>query len=144
MTSILDLLELRPSDESLDFIRNKGQFHLFTLLTEQRHQNTWDLSFVVEADIAAGLRQILSVDDDLQRRIEELAAAPAVLEQMVTEFVAALIREGRRIYFYGCGATGRLAKQMESSFWRPFWKRLRSAVWPPSSPRRWRTGSPAR
>jgi N-acetylmuramic acid 6-phosphate etherase len=127
MTSILDLLELRPSDESLDFIRNKGQFHLFTLLTEQRHEHTMRLGYDAAADTQRALEQILDVDEDIVRRFETLAQEPAALERMAAAMAAA-IREGRRIYFYGCGATGRLAKQMESSFWRPFWKRLRAGV----------------
>ena len=32
----------------------------------------------------------------------------------------------KKIYIYGCGATGRLAKQMESSFWRPFWRKVKA------------------
>lgn len=34
------------------------------------------------------------------------------------------IEQRRKIYYYGCGATGRLSKQMESSFWRPFWQKV--------------------
>jgi hypothetical protein len=37
------------------------------------------------------------------------------------------ITGGEKIYFYGCGATGRLAKQMESTFWRPFWRKIRQS-----------------
>jgi hypothetical protein len=36
----------------------------------------------------------------------------------------------RKIYFYGCGATGRLAKMVESSIWRPFWKKISNLEWP--------------
>ena len=32
----------------------------------------------------------------------------------------------RKIYIYGCGATGRLAKQIESGTWRPFWKNIKT------------------
>lgn len=35
-----------------------------------------------------------------------------------------LLVHHRRLYVYGCGATGRLAKQMETTFWRPFWTKL--------------------
>ncbi len=45
--------------------------------------------------------------------------------------VVRALRHNRRIYLYGCGATGRLAKQMESAIWRPFWKKLKSGgLWP--------------
>ena len=126
MSRILGLLNLEPSAESVDYVERKTQFHLHTLVTEQRHPATWDLSFVVQRDPAAGLRAILAVDDDLERRIAELARDPALLEQAVAAVVAA-VRAGRRIYVYGCGATGRLAKLVESALWRPFWRRLESS-----------------
>lgn len=125
MSRILELLALTPSAESVDYVTDKTQFHLHELVTEQRHPKTWDLSFLAQDDVAGALRAILSVDDDLERRIGELAAAPGPLEKMA-EAIATAVRDGQRVYFYGCGATGRLSKQMESSFWRPFWRRLRS------------------
>jgi N-acetylmuramic acid 6-phosphate (MurNAc-6-P) etherase len=47
-----------------------------------------------------------------------------LIEQAVTAIAEALF-EKKKIFFYGCGPSGRLAKQMESNFWRPFWKRVR-------------------
>lgn len=127
--SVLHFLGLEPSAESIDYVRNKGQFHLHGLLTEQRHPRTYDLGYVIQDDTQAGLRSILSVDQDLAAKIEQLASTPADLERMVDAIVD-VVREGRRIYVYGCGATGRLAKQMESTFWRPFWRKLRAhACW---------------
>ncbi len=67
---------------------------------------------------------LLSADEDVSRKIEDLVRDPGVLEQAVRAVVEA-VRHGHRIYVYGCGATGRLAKQMESSFWRPFWRRVK-------------------
>ncbi|PIE22289.1 MAG: hypothetical protein CSA62_13365 [Planctomycetota bacterium] len=129
MSSILEILGLQATEESLDYIQNKGQFHLFTLLTEQRHPATMQLGYDARDDLRRALTQVLSVDADIVQRFEALAAEPEGLERLVAAFAAA-IREGRRMYFYGCGATGRLAKQMESSFWRPFWRRARaSSVW---------------
>jgi N-acetylmuramic acid 6-phosphate (MurNAc-6-P) etherase len=125
MSEMMRLLNLTPSPQSVDYVENKQQFHLFNLLTEQRHRKTWNLSSAIRRDFAAGLRMLLSVDEDVSSRIKELAARPALLEQAVQAVVDAVGR-GRRIYIYGCGATGRLAKQMESSFWRPFWKSVKT------------------
>lgn len=130
MPRILDLLALQPSPESLDYVQHKSQFHLHTLVTEQRHHNTWDLSFVAAKDTAAALRAVLSVDSDLEQECAELAAEPSALQQLAAA-IADAIAGGRRVYFYGCGATGRLAKQMESSFWRPFWRALQEPGLPP-------------
>jgi N-acetylmuramic acid 6-phosphate etherase len=118
---LLKLLGIEPAAESIDYIRTKTQFQLHTLLTEQRHQKTWPLGERIQKDTLAGLKMLSSVDDDIREKLEELAAAPAVLEQAARAVEDAIL-SGKKIYVYGCGATGRLAKQMESTFWRPFWR----------------------
>ena len=123
--NLLKLLGVEPAAESVDYVRTKTQFQLHTLLTEQRHQKTWPLGERIQKDTLAGLKMLSSVDDDIRAKLEELAAAPAVLEQAARAVEDALIG-GRKIYVYGCGATGRLAKQMESTFWRPFWRRVKA------------------
>jgi hypothetical protein len=116
-------------------VANKTQFQLHTLLTEQRHPKTWNLSEEVRRDTAAGLRRLFSVDDDIVARLDGLAAELGPLELLSQEAEQSLLGR-RRLYIYGCGATGRLAKQMESSFWRPFWKRIKAdpVLWPKLRP----------
>ena len=128
---LLKLLGIEPSPESIDYVQNKTQFQLHTLLTEQRHQKTWYLSERVQKDTLAGLRMLTAVDDDIRVKLEAMAADTAVLGQAAAAVEAALLAK-KRIYVYGCGATGRLAKQMESAFWRPFWKKVRAdgKAWP--------------
>ncbi len=126
MSKILEYLEIKPSEQSVDYVENKKQFHLFTLLTEQRHPKTWTLSSTIAEDTEKGLRMLLSVDEDITARIEVLCKDPVLLENAVSAMHRA-IANGKKIYFYGCGATGRLAKQMESTFWRPFWRKIRQS-----------------
>ena len=123
--NLLKLLGIEPSAESVDYVLTKTQFQLHTLLTEQRHQKTWPLGERIQKDTLAGLKMLSSVDDDIRAKLEELAAAPAVLEEAARAVEDAIVG-GRKIYVYGCGATGRLAKQMESTFWRPFWRRVKA------------------
>jgi N-acetylmuramic acid 6-phosphate etherase len=127
---LLKLLGVEPSAESVDYVRTKTQFQLHALLTEQRHQKTWPLGERIQKDTLAGLRMLSSVDDDVRARLDELAEAPEALEQAARAAEAAILG-GRKIYVYGCGATGRLAKQMESAFWRPFWRKVKAdrRVW---------------
>ena len=122
---LLRLLGIEPSAESIDYVQTKTQFQLHTLLTEQRHQKTWYLGERIQKDTLAGLKMLSSVDDDILARMNELAKAPEALEQ-AAKAVEAAILGGRKIYVYGCGATGRLAKQMESTFWRPFWRKVKA------------------
>ena len=143
--TLLDLLGIVPSAESIDYIQDKTQFQLHTLLTEQRHRKTWSLSERIQKDYESGLRMLFSVDEDIVDRLTELAQEEELFEMAIKSIQDALLY-GRKIYVYGCGATGRLAKQMESTFWRPFWKDLkdRPKIWPkglpPHSPFRIRKG----
>ncbi|WP_428268021.1 hypothetical protein [Haliangium sp.] len=127
MSRILDLLAIAPSARASDYVERKHQFHLHGLLTEQRHERTRHLSALAQRDSAAALEVILTVDDDVVRTLARLARDPAPLERAADAIVDA-VRAGHRVYVYGCGATGRLAKQMESSLWRPFWRRARALV----------------
>ncbi len=122
-TDILKLLAIEPSPECRDYVRNKTQFQLHHLPTEQRHPLTRNFSSILNKDTAAGLHMLMRVDNDIADRLEEWAQRPDLLEQ-AAESVKFVLLSGRKIYIYGCGATGRLAKQMESTFWRPFWRRV--------------------
>ncbi len=121
---ILSLLQIEPSPRSVDYIRDKKSFHLHSLLTEQRHPKTWNLSFVLKEDAAEGLRQLFSVDEDIVELFRRLAGDPSLPVQ-AARAVSRAITERKKIFVYGCGATGRLAKQMESAIWRPYWNRIK-------------------
>ena len=122
---LLKFLGIEPSAESVDYVQTKTQFQLHTLLTEQRHQKTWYLGERIREDTLGGLKMLSAVDEDILVKMGELAAAPKALEQAARAVEEAILG-GKRIYVYGCGATGRLAKQMESTFWRPFWRGVKS------------------
>jgi len=128
---LLKRLGLEASPESIDYVQRKTQFQLHNLLTEQRHPKTWNLSERLQKDVADGLKALFSVDEDILARLNVLASDRQALEPFVAALEQAVL-EQRRIYIYGCGATGRLAKQMESSFWRPFWRMVKAdpRVWP--------------
>lgn len=118
-------LGVSPSAQSQDFVANKQQFQLHSLLTEQRHPRSFDLSARIAADTADGLSSLLAVDEDIAKALQGVADDPArlaALEAASREITRAL-REGHRLYFYGTGSTGRLAETIESGLWRPFWQR---------------------
>ncbi len=129
-TTLLRLLDLIPSSESIDYVQNKTQFQLHTLLTEQRHPKTWNLSDRIEEDLEAGLQMLLSADDDIIARLGSLDRDKDVLELAVQAIEGAIL-SGKKIYIYGSGSSGRFAKQMESSLWRPFWEGIkeRKKIW---------------
>ena len=119
-------LRINASAQSKDYVINKKQFHLFSLLTEQRHPATWTLSQTIRKSTLDGLKMLLSVDNDILIKILDLSKNPAVLYK-ASEAVVRAVRNRRKIYFYGCGSTGRLAKFMESTLWRPFWRKIKTS-----------------
>ncbi len=124
--SILQLLNIKPSAQSIDYVNNKKQFQLHTLLTEQRHPKTWRLSYQIQHDVIGGLQSLLSVDQDISKKFEEIANNPEELRLLegASEAVQTALLNGHKIYFYGTGSTGRLAEAVESALWRPFWERV--------------------
>lgn len=74
------------------------------------------------------------MDTDICNKLRSLTAADSSARVTLTQLQSAMTRaleQHRNIYVYGCGATGRLAKLMESTFWRPFWSCVQqSPLWP--------------
>jgi N-acetylmuramic acid 6-phosphate etherase len=128
-SKVLTLLKITPSEVSKDYVNNKKQFQLHTLLTEQRHKKTWNLSFVIKENIEEGLKMIFSVDEDIVEKYKQIVENEkymAILNQ-ASDAIANAILNKRKIYVYGCGSTGRLSKQMESAIWKPFWRKVKSS-----------------
>jgi N-acetylmuramic acid 6-phosphate (MurNAc-6-P) etherase len=126
--NLLEFLKITPSAESVDYVKEKTQFQLHTLTTEQRHPRTWTLSDkVVGTELPAGLDMLFSVDEDVATRLAALSQDPGPVRTL-SEAIEKALLNGHKIYFYGTGATGRLAKQMESAFWRPYWRDVDPAI----------------
>jgi N-acetylmuramic acid 6-phosphate etherase len=117
------------SVESKDYLDTKQQFQLHSLLTEQRHPKTWNLSADINRETLVGTTSLLSVDEDITNKFAEISENNQLhLLEKASLAVEKAILGGHKIYIYGCGATGRLAKQCESSFWRPIWKKVSPEV----------------
>ena len=105
--------------EARRFIEHETQFHLGMLPTEGSHPNTRDFSAAVQRDAAAGAAMLLSVDHDIPPRAAAVFRG-AAYEALVQAIVRAS-RDGKRVGFSGCGATGRLAIILER-MWREYWQ----------------------
>jgi N-acetylmuramic acid 6-phosphate etherase len=67
------------------------------------------------------LTQLLSVDEDISVKFQSIVqdeSLMANLNQAATAIQEAIVTKGCKIYIYGCGSTGRLAKQIESETWK--------------------------
>ena len=110
----------QTSDQrSTEFLKIADQFKLGALTTEMSHPVTPNLSEVAKQDIAAGLKLLLDVDDDVVRKYREFAESGRA--RQIADAVLAALRNGGNIYFTGCGSTGRLSIQLVS-IWRDFWQ----------------------
>jgi len=134
--TLLKLLDLIPSPESIDYVQTKTSYQLHTLLTEQRHPKTWKLNDRIADDMEAGLRMLFAVDEDVEARLKSLGRNSQVLERAVQAVEEAILSR-QKIYLFGCQETGRWAKWVESSIWRPFWKDLqaRKKIWAKVGPK---------
>ena len=112
------------------FLRIAGDFRLGDLLTEAAHPRSAELSQVARESAADGLAILFDVDRDVVAAYDawSRSAQPARLAGEVLE----TLRRGGRLFFTGCGATGRLSIQLDS-IWRAFWqqRRARGLATPP-------------
>ena len=116
----------QTSDQrSADFLKIADQFKLGALTTESSHPVTANLSEVARKDIAAGLKLLLDVDDDVVRKYREFVESGHA--RKIADTVLASLKNGGNIYFTGCGSTGRLSIQL-ASIWRDFWQLSGSAT----------------
>lgn len=105
-----------------EFINQQRAFRLGALLTESSHPKTAKLSQTIQQSMPDGIRLLIGID-------QEIAPAAAKVfdsdqfKRLVARMTRAL-REGKRVFFTGCGATGRLSILLEAA-WREFWQRLR-------------------
>jgi N-acetylmuramic acid 6-phosphate etherase len=105
---------------SEEFLKISGQFKLGALVTESSHPVTANLSEVAKQDIAAALKLLFDVDDDVIRKFREFAGSGRAVE--IKETVLRSLKGGGRIFFTGCGSTGRLSILLDS-VWRDFWRK---------------------
>ena len=100
---------------SEEFLKVSGQFKLGALVTESSHPVTADLSELAKHDIAAALKLLFDVDDDVVEKFREFAASGRAED--IKETVLRSLKNGGRIFFTGCGSTGRLSILLDS-VWR--------------------------
>ena len=107
---------------SEDFLKISDQFQLGVLTTESSHPVTKNLSEAAKNNIADGLKLLFEVDADVVQKYREFAQSGRA--QQIQRTVLAAVKNGGKIFFTGCGSTGRLSIQLVS-IWRDFWQRQR-------------------
>ncbi len=111
-------------ERSDEFLKLSSQFKLGALVTESSHPITANLSDVAKRDIAAALDLLFQVDQDVLAKYREFADSGRAGEIAAT--VVQALKQGGKIFFTGCGSTGRLSIQLVS-IWRDFWQQQHAA-----------------
>jgi N-acetylmuramic acid 6-phosphate etherase len=106
-----------------DFLKIAGDFSLGDLVTESAHPRSSTLSETARASVARGLATLFDVDADVVAKYDQWSrsAQPDRLADAAT----GALRAGGRLFFTGCGATGRLSIQLDA-IWRRFWQDRRT------------------
>src|SRR5258706_8615419 len=115
-----DILMSEASQKrSEEFPKIRDQFKLGALITESSHPITANLSQTAKNDLAAALGLLFDVDGDVihkYREFVESGQAPRIQAAVLES-----LKNGGKIFFTGCGSTGRLSIQLVS-IWRDFWQ----------------------
>jgi len=103
---------------SEEFLQICDQFKLGVLVTESSHPVTANLSQVSKEDVPAALKLLFDVDDDVIDTFHQFVSSgkAAEIQQVI---IHALKERKGRIFFTGCGSTGRLSILLDS-IWRDF------------------------
>lgn len=107
---------------SEEFLKIADQFKLGVLTTESSHPATANLSDTAKKDISAALGELFEVDRDVVNKYNEWSSSDSPVR--AKDAVLKSLKSGGKIFFTGCGSTGRLSIQL-NSIWRDFWQRQR-------------------
>src|SRR4051812_50151112 len=107
---------------SAEFLKISGQFKLGALVTESSHPVTANLSDVAKQDIAKALDLLFQVDNDVIAKYREFAESGRA--EQIKDTVLRALKNGGKVFFTGCGSTGRLSILLDS-VWRGFLQQSR-------------------
>src|SRR5580765_1022768 len=110
---------------SEEFLAISSQFKLGALTTESSHPITAALSQTARQNIPSALDQLFDVDADVVNKYRDFTESNRA--RVIADTLLHSIRNGGKLFFTGCGSTGRLSIQLVS-IWRDFWQRQRARV----------------
>ena len=112
-------MSAESNQRSEEFLRIADQFQLGALTTEASHAITANLSETAQHSLSDALKSLFDVDQDVLAKYRDFVRDGRATA--IAETVLKAIRHGGKIFFTGCGSTGRLSIQLVS-IWRDFWQ----------------------
>jgi len=113
-------MSVTSDQRSEDFLKISDQFQLGVLTTESSHPVTANLSETAKRDVSAALGLLFEADGDNVRKYREFVASGRA--RSIADTVLRVVKGGGKVFFTGCGSTGRLSIQLVS-IWRDFWQK---------------------
>lgn len=107
-------IESKARELSRDFLENEKQYRLGFVEAEQSNPKTKGLGEITAKDTEAGVRMLLSVDADLVGLFEK-----TLFSECFDRFFSVVyetLKNKKRVFISGCGASGRLSMRLETSF----------------------------
>ncbi len=105
--------DLSPEAKALHFLKQAGHFKLGHLPTESRHPRTTKLSQLSQNDLPSAIALLKDVELEAMKSLTTRESEINAMSDEINE----TLRDGGRIFFCGCGATGRLSLSLET-LWR--------------------------
>ena len=102
-----------PRERAARFLRQARDYQLGDLPTESRHPLTGDLADLSRHDLPRALQLLKQVDCSCLETVLRKSAGVAALASRMH----GCLDRGRRVFIYGCGASGRLSLSLEY-LWR--------------------------
>jgi N-acetylmuramic acid 6-phosphate etherase len=102
-----------------EFLKISSQFQLGALTTEASHPATANLSEIASTSIPSALRLLFNVDEDVLKMYSHFVQSGRAHSIAVS--ILSALETGGKIFFTGCGSTGRLSIQLVS-IWKDFWQ----------------------
>ena len=118
-----DSMSETSNRRSEEFLKISDQFQLGVLTTESSHPVTANLSETAKRDVSAALGLLFEADGDVVRKYREFAESGRA--RGIKDTVLRALKNGGKVFFTGCGSTGRLSIQLVS-IWRDFWQQQRA------------------
>src|SRR5262249_3775077 len=120
LTHFMNKPALTPQSRSEDFLKISQHFRLGELVTESSHPVTANLSETAKRSIPDALALLFRVDQDVLKTYR--AFPDSCRAEPIRDCILRSLAQGGKIFFTGCGSTGRLSIQLVS-LWRDFWQR---------------------
>ena len=110
-----EMLRTKAKEEAEHFLEFDKEYRMGNIEAELPHPKTRYLSQTYQKSVAAGVRLLLSVDEEMSQRAEKTLFSDEYAR--FADAVRTTLKNGGRVIWSGCGSSGRLCMRLEHS-WR--------------------------